>query len=181
MLPLGTALPAIRLVNAVDQTSVDVEALAAGKRGVLVMFLCNHCPYVVHLRRVLARVANDAVDRGFVVVGINSNDLQTYPQDGPAQMKKLALEDGWKFPFLFDESQQVAKSFGAACTPDLYLFDAAKKLAYRGQFDDSRPANGKPVTGADLSAAIDALASGRTPSADQKPSIGCGIKWRPSA
>ncbi len=178
MLPLGTLLPPVRLVNAVDQTSVDLEQLAAGKRGVLVMFLCNHCPYVVHIRRELARAANEAVERGIAAVAINSNDVRTYPQDGPDAMRKLAVDEGWRFPFLFDESQQVARAFGAECTPDLFLFDGANKLVYRGQFDDSRPSNGKPVTGADLRAALDAVASGRTPSTDQKPSIGCSIKWR---
>jgi hypothetical protein len=178
MLPLGTSLPPILLVNAVDGSRVDVGKLAQGKRGVLVMFLCNHCPYVVHVRNELARAANEALDRGIAVVAINSNDVATYPQDGPDAMRRLALDDGWRFPFLFDETQDVARAFTAECTPDIYLFDASQKLAYRGQFDDSRPSNGKPVTGRDLRAAVEAVASGRTPSADQKPSIGCGIKWR---
>ena len=178
MLPLGTPLPAVRLKDAVTGNLVDLNAAAAGKRGALVMFLCNHCPYVVHVRTVLARVANGAVDRGFAVAAINSNDLATYPQDGPVAMAQLAKSGGWKFPFLFDESQAVARSFDAQCTPDLYLFDAGGKLAYRGQLDDSRPSNGKPVTGRDLTAAIEAVAAGRTPSADQTPSIGCSIKWK---
>jgi thiol-disulfide isomerase/thioredoxin len=178
MLPLGTPLPSIDLVNAVDGSRVDVGQLARGKHGVLVMFLCNHCPYVVHIRNELARAANEAIDRGIAVVAINSNDAETYPQDGPEAMKRLAVDDGWRFPFLFDESQAVAKAFGAECTPDLYLFDEARALVYRGQFDDSRPSNGKPVTGRDLRAAVDAIASGRKPSVDQKPSIGCSIKWR---
>jgi thiol-disulfide isomerase/thioredoxin len=180
MLPVGTPLPSIRLVNAVDGARVDVGELATGKRGVLVMFLCNHCPYVVHLRNELARAANEAIDHGVVAVAINSNDIETYPQDGPEAMRRLALDDGWKFPFLFDDTQDVARAFGAECTPDLYLFDASKKLAYRGQFDDSRPSNGKPVTGRDLRAAIDAVVSGKAPSDDQKPSIGCSIKWKPA-
>jgi thiol-disulfide isomerase/thioredoxin len=178
MLPLGAPLPTIRLTNAVDGAAVDVGALAAGKRGTLVMFVCNHCPYVVHIRGALADVAHEAIDRGLAVVAINSNDLQTYPQDGPEAMARLAREERWRFPFLFDETQDVARTLQAQCTPELYLFDAAGKLAYRGQFDDSRPANGKPVTGRDLRAAVEAVASGRPPSPDQKPSIGCSIKWR---
>jgi thiol-disulfide isomerase/thioredoxin len=178
MLPLGTALPPIRLKDVVSGSLVDVNALAKGKRGTVVMFICNHCPYVVHVQRVLGRVANDAVDKGLTVVAINSNDVTTYPQDGPEAMARLAKAESWKFPFLFDESQAVARSFDAQCTPDLYVFDAHGKLAYRGQFDDSRPSNGKPVTGRDLSAAIEAIHTGRAPAADQVPSVGCNIKWR---
>ncbi len=178
MLPLGTPLPAIRLTNAVDGKVVDVGELAKGKRGTLVLFICNHCPFVVHIRAELARVAHEAMDRGFAVVAINSNDDKTYPQDGPAAMARLAREEKWRFAFLFDETQAVARAMRAQCTPDLYLFDASHELVYRGQFDDSRPANGKPVTGRDLRAAIEAVASGRTPSPDQIPSIGCNIKWR---
>ncbi len=177
MLPLGTALPPIRLTNAVDGSEVDVAKLAGGK-GVLVAFICNHCPYVVHLRKELVRVGHDALDRGIAVVAINSNDAEAYPQDGPGPMGRLAKDEKWRFPFLFDASQDVARAFRAECTPDLYLFDAEGKLAYRGQFDDSRPSNGKPVTGSDLRAAIDAVVAGKKPSATQKPSIGCNIKWR---
>ncbi|HWW86011.1 MAG TPA: thioredoxin family protein [Vicinamibacterales bacterium] len=178
MLPLGTPLPPIRLTNAVDGRSVDGAAQSGGKRGTLVMFLCNHCPYVVHVRGELVRAAHEALDRGFAVLAINSNDQRSYPQDGPDAMARLAREEQWRFPFLFDESQDVARSFRAQCTPDLYLFDAERRLAYRGQFDDSRPSNGKPVTGRDLRAAIEAVASGRAPAADQKPGVGCSIKWR---
>jgi redoxin len=178
MLPLGTALPPIRLTNAVDGSEVDVAKLAAGGKGVLVAFICNHCPYVVHLRKELVRAAHDALDRGIAVVAINSNDAESYPQDGPGPMGRLAKDEKWRFPFLFDASQDVARAFRAECTPDLYLFDAEGKLAYRGQFDDSRPSNGKPVTGSDLRAAIDAVVAGKKPSATQKPSIGCNIKWR---
>jgi thiol-disulfide isomerase/thioredoxin len=178
MLPLGTPLPRVLLKNAVDGELVDLNALAADKRGTLVMFLCNHCPYVVHVVKELGRVANDAVGRGFAVAAVNSNDVATYPQDGPEAMARLAKAESWRFPFLFDESQDVARAFDAQCTPDLYLFDAGGKLAYRGQLDDSRPSNGKPVTGRDLRAAIDAVAEGRPPSREQVPSIGCSIKWR---
>jgi hypothetical protein len=178
MLPLGTSLPSIRLTNAVDGAVVDVAKLAHGKRGVLVSFICNHCPYVVHLRKELVKASHEALDRGFAVVAINANDATAYPQDGPAAMARLAKDEGWRFPFLFDETQDVARAFRAECTPDLYLFDAAARLAYRGQFDDSRPSNGKPVTGRDLRSAIAAVAEGKAPSTDQKPSIGCNIKWR---
>jgi thiol-disulfide isomerase/thioredoxin len=178
MLPLGTPLPPVRLKDAVTGAIVDVNAQAKGKRGTLVMFICNHCPYVVHVRGVLGRVSNDAVDKGFAVAAINSNDLSTYPQDGPDAMARMAKAESWRFPFLFDDTQGVARSFAAQCTPDLYLFDGAGKLAYRGQFDDSRPSSGKPVTGRDLSSAIDAVYAGLAPSPDQIPSVGCNIKWK---
>jgi peroxiredoxin len=178
MLPLGTPLPTVRLVNATDGELVDLDSLAAGKRGSLVMFLCNHCPFVVHIRSEVVKVAHETLDRGFAVLAINANDREKYPQDAPPAMQRLAREEKWRFPFLFDETQEVAHAFDAQCTPEFYLFDAQGKLAYRGQFDDSRPANGKPVTGRDLRLAVEALASERTPSSDQKPSIGCNIKWR---
>ena len=178
MLPLDTPLPTVRLVNAIDGALVDVGALATGKRGTLVIFLCNHCPFVVHIRSELVKVAHETLDRGLAVVAINSNDPVGYPQDAPPAMQRLARDDNWRFPFLFDETQEVARAFDAQCTPEFYLFDAEGKLAYRGQFDDSRPSNGKPITGRDLRLAVEALASGRAPSTDQKPSVGCNIKWR---
>ncbi len=177
MLPLGTSLPSVRLTDVVTQAPVDVATLAEGRRGVLVAFVCNHCPYVVHLRKELVRVAHEAIDRGFAVIAINSNDAVAYPEDGPEAMARLAKDETWRFPFLFDASQDVARAFRAECTPDLFLFDADRKLVYRGQFDDSRPSNGKPVTGRDLRAALDAVLSGKKPLADQKPSVGCNIKW----
>jgi hypothetical protein len=175
---LGALLPTIRLNGAVDGARVDVGSLASGKRGTLVMFLCNHCPFVVHIRRELIGVAHEALDLGFAVFAINSNDVETYPQDGPDAMARLAREEHWRFPFLFDATQEVARTMKAQCTPDLYLFDAEGKLVYRGQFDDSRPSNEKPVTGRDLRAALEAVASGRSPSPDQRPGVGCSIKWR---
>lgn len=178
MLPLGTALPPIRLTNAVDGAVVDVRDLSEGKRGTLAMVICNHCPFVVHIRRELVKAAHEAIDQGIAVVAINSNDVATHPQDGPAEMARLAREERWRFPFLFDETQEVARALRAECTPDLYLFDAHRKLAYRGQFDDSRPGNGKPVSGKDLRAAIASVASGKAPPAEQRPSVGCNIKWR---
>jgi hypothetical protein len=178
MLPLGTPLPSIRLPNAVDGALVDVATLAEGKRGTLVAVICNHCPFVVHIRAEFVRAAHDALDRGLAVVAVNSNDARTYPQDGPDAMARLARSESWRFPFLFDETQDVARALHAACTPEFYVFDARGKLAYRGQFDESRPSNGKAVTGKDLRAAIEDVAAGRTPPADQRASVGCSIKWR---
>ncbi len=179
MLPLGTPMPSLRLIDAVTNRVIDAGEEARGKKGMLVAFICNHCPFVKHIRRELVRVAHDALDQGFAVVAVNSNDEKAFPQDGPSAMRELAQEERWRFPFLFDEKQAVAKAFRAACTPDLYLFDGQLQLAYRGQFDESRPSNGKPVTGASLSAAIEAVAAGRAPAAEQKPSVGCNIKWKP--
>jgi hypothetical protein len=179
MLPLGTPAPPLRLADAVTGRMVDAVEAARGKKGLLVAFICNHCPFVKHVRKELVRVAHAALDQGFAVLAVNSNDEKAYPQDGPAAMCQLALEEGWRFPFLFDEMQEVAKAFRAACTPDLFLFDGTLRLAYRGQFDDSRPSNDKPVTGASLSAAIAAVAAGRSPAAEQKASVGCNIKWKP--
>lgn len=177
MLPLGTKLPDFELVNAVDDRTVSARD-AMGSRGLLVMFICNHCPYVRHVLPELGRIAADYQPRGIGVVAINSNDVTAYPQDGPPEMKALAQREGWTFPFLFDETQEVARAFQAACTPDFYLFDADGKLVYRGQLDDSRPNSLVPVTGKDLRAAMDALLEGRPIPGDQKPSLGCSIKWR---
>jgi hypothetical protein len=179
MLPLGAPLPPLRLADAVTGRTVDAAEEARGKSGLLVAFICNHCPFVKHIRKVLIRAAHAALDRGFAVVAVNSNDQQAYPQDGPEAMRQLAREEAWRFPFLFDETQEAAKAFHAACTPDFFLFDSRLRLAYRGQFDDSRPSNDRPVTGDSLTAAIDALAENRSPGTDQKPSVGCNIKWKP--
>ena len=181
MLPLGTPLPTLRLRDAVSGRTIDAAELARGKKGILVAFICNHCPYVKHIRSELVRVAHEALDQGFAVVAVNSNDEASYPEDGPAAMKQLATREGWRFPFAFDETQDVARAFHAACTPDLFLFDGALRLAYRGQFDDSRPSLSRPVDGASLRNAISALSSGKAPSAEQKPSVGCNIKWKPAA
>ena len=178
MLELGTALPEARLPDAVGGAEIDLRALAAGKKGTVVLFICNHCPYVVHIRKELVAAAHEALELGLAVVAINSNDVGTHPQDGPEPMGKLAKSEGWRFPFLFDEAQGVARAFHAECTPDLYVFDGGQRLVYRGQFDDSRPSNGKPVTGRDLRAAVEAVASGRPPGKEQTPSVGCNIKWR---
>jgi len=177
MLPLGTPMPPFSLPDTVSGRLVPSSELA-GQPGV-VIFICNHCPYVKHLRAGLADFGRACRERGVGVVAISSNDVATHPDDSPEMMKREAAEAGYPFPYLYDESQAVARAFRAACTPDLYIFDAAGKLAYRGQFDDSRPKNDAPVTGRDARAAVDALLAGQTPSANQKPSIGCSIKWKP--
>ncbi len=178
MLPLGIKAPEFALRNAVDGSAVALKDFEASE-ALLVMFICNHCPYVIHVRDELARLASDCLPRGLAIVAINSNSSVTHPQDGPEHMKELALSQGWEFPFLFDETQSVAQSYKAACTPDFFLFDADRRLVYRGQLDDSRPGSEVPVTGKDLRAAIDAVLTGRPVSEEQKPSIGCNIKWTP--
>jgi thiol-disulfide isomerase/thioredoxin len=178
MLPLGTPLPSFTLRDAVTDREVSSDQLA-GRRAVLVMFLCNHCPYVKHVLDGLTQLDRDYRDRDVALVAINSNDIQNYPQDGPSHMRALAEERGWSFPFLLDADQTVARSFRAACTPDFFLFDKAGELVYRGQLDDSRPGSDAPVTGRDLRAALDATLAGTPVPADQRPSVGCNIKWKP--
>ncbi len=176
MLALGTSAPDFSLPDFDGKVHSLNEFKQA--KGLVVAFICNHCPFVKHIRAEFARFAREYQTQGIAVVAINANDLQTYPQDGPAGMKEEASHAGYVFPYLLDESQAVAKAYRAACTPDFYLFDGAHKLIYRGQFDSSRPGNGQPVTGADLRAATDALLKGIPVSKDQLPSIGCNIKWR---
>ena len=175
MLDLGTVLPAFRLrdLNGKAVTSNDF----AGSTGLIVAFICPHCPFVRHVRAEFARLAKDAQQRGISVIGINSNDVTAFPDDSPEGMKKEAAEVGYTFPYLFDDTQDVAKAFRAACTPDFFLFDGQRRLVYRGQFDDSRPNSQTPVTGKDLKGAVEALLAGTPVSADQRPSIGCNIKW----
>jgi peroxiredoxin len=176
MLPLGTQAPDFELPN-VDGRMVGL-AEAAGPRGTVVMFICNHCPFVKHVADQLAVLARDYASHGIGFVAISSNDVAAHPADSPEQMVRESEERGYLFPYLYDETQDVAKDYHAACTPDFYLFDAQRKLCYRGQLDSSRPGNGIPVTGSDLRGAIDALISGRPAVADQTPSIGCNIKWK---
>ncbi len=178
MLELGTRVPQFNLRNTVDDRPVSPNDFA-DEAALLVMFICNHCPYVQHIVGELGRLAADYLPRGVAVVAINSNSARTHPQDGPEHMNQLARAEGWRFPFLFDETQQVARRFRAACTPDFFLFDAGRRLVYRGQFDDSRPGNGVPVTGRDLRAALDAVLAGEPVPEEQKPSLGCNIKWTP--
>lgn len=177
MLPLGTSLPAFRLQNAVDGKWIESQSGEA--KGKLVIFMCNHCPFVIHVRSELVKLAHALQDQGISVLAINANSQKTHPQDGPQYMKELAQKEGWRFPFLFDETQEVAQAFRAACTPEFYLFDSNRKLYYRGQLDDSRPSNGQPVTGKDLSAAASAMLAGEEPPKVQKASMGCNIKWHP--
>jgi peroxiredoxin len=178
MLPLGTKAPEFRLPDVISGKMVSLAELKAAS-ALLVVFMCNHCPYVKHIRSALSQLARDYQPRGLAVVGISSNDVKNYPQDGPDMMKEEAQSAGYIFPYLYDETQEVAKAFHASCTPDFYLFDKEQRLAYRGQFDDSRPGNNMPVTGKDLRAAIEALLAAREAPTNQKPSIGCNIKWKP--
>jgi peroxiredoxin len=177
MKELGTPAPDFDLPDVVTGTSVSRDAIAASK-GLLVMFLCRHCPFVKHVQNELARIGNDYANRGVGIVAISSNDAVAFPDDGPASLAEMARELKFNFPYLHDESQAVARAYDAQCTPDFFLYDAAQKLVYRGQLDDSRPGNEIPVTGNDLRAALDALIAGRSISADQRPSIGCNIKWK---
>jgi len=148
-------------------------------KGLLVIFMCNHCPYVKHIRAGLAEFAREYKKRGLAIVGISANDVTSHPSDSPERMAEEVRDAGYVFPYLYDESQQVARAYGAACTPDFFLYDAGHRLVYRGQFDDSRPGNGVQVTGADLRSAADALLAGEPVSSEQKPSVGCNIKWKP--
>lgn len=179
MLELGTPAPGFSLPD--PHGNIHTRDQVAGKHGLLVAFYCNHCPFVKHIRERFVRITSEFMDKGIGVVAINSNDVENYPDDAPEKMAEESDTYGYRFPYLFDESQEVARAYDAACTPDFYLFDANQKLAYRGQFDDSRPGNGEPVTGADLAAAMQALVDGGKPSADQKPSLGCNIKWKQSS
>ena len=176
MLALGTPAPDFRLPDT-DGAPVSRDDHAAAP-GLLVMFLCNHCPYVKHIRTALAEFAREYQAKGLAIVAVNSNDAAAYPDDSPEKMKAEKTRYGYVFPYLYDESQAVAKSYSAACTPDFFLFDGSRRLVYRGQFDDSRPGNGAAVTGRDLRAACDALLSRRPIAPDQRPSIGCNIKWK---
>jgi peroxiredoxin len=177
MLPLGTKAPDFKLPD----TSGKLVSLSqfSGASALLVAFICNHCPYVKHIRSGLAQLARDYLPRKVAVVGINSNDVANYPDDSPSRMAEEVKTAGYLFPYLFDGTQEVAKAYRAACTPDIYVFDQNQRLVYRGQFDDSRPGNGLPITGKDLRKALDAVLAGKPIPSDQKPSIGCNIKWKP--
>lgn len=175
MLELGTVAPDFSLPDA----DGAVHELTNDAPAVLVMFICNHCPFVKHVRAELARIGEDYVERGVAIYAINSNDLDNYPQDGPVAMRQESASLGYRFPYLLDEDQSVAKLYMAACTPDFYVFDADRRLVYRGQLDDSRPSNRMPVNGRDIRAALDAVLAGEAVDPDQVPSIGCNIKWKP--
>ena len=177
MLELGTIAPNFALTDAITGKTIHRDDFR-GQKGLLVLFICAHCPYVKHIEKSLGQLSADYDEKPLGIVAISSNDVNTHPADSPAGLKQQAEANGFEFPYLYDESQAVAHAYNAACTPDPYLFDANFKLVYRGQYDDSRPGNGIPVTGKDLRAAIDLVLAGKPVPADQKPSIGCNIKWK---
>ena len=177
MLPLGALAPDFALPDALSGNTVRLQTFV-GKRGLLVMFICPHCPFVKHVQKELAKIGHDYGGAPLGIVAISSNDVAQFPEDGPDGLRQQARELGFNFPYCYDESQDVARAYQAACTPDFFLYDAQRKLAYRGQLDGSRPESGVPVTGADLRAAIDAVLAGKPVSPDQKPSIGCNTKWK---
>jgi peroxiredoxin len=177
MLPLGTTAPPLSLRDTVSGHTVSLESFA-GTPALLVAFICNHCPFVKHILDGFVAFAREFGARGVAVVAISPNDAESYPADSPSEMARLAAQKGFTFPYLYDESQDVARSYQALCTPEFFLFDRERRLAYRGQFDASRPGNNRPVTGADLRAACEALLSGAQVSSEQQPSVGCSIKWK---
>lgn len=177
MLPLGTIAPDFKLFDTVTELVFELESLK-GKKGTIIMFICNHCPFVKHVNSQISQLAKDYKTKGINCIAISSNDIENYPQDAPHLMRQMALQEDFIFPYLYDETQEVAKAYDAACTPDFYLFDGQLKLVYRGQLDDFRPENGIPISGKDLRNALDNLLNGQPISELQKPSIGCNIKWK---
>ncbi len=177
MLPLGTKAPSFELPDTVSGKDYSLDSLKSDTATV-VMFICNHCPYVVHINHALVKIANEYIKKGIQFIAISSNDVSTHPQDGPEAMKQVAAREGYPFPYLYDESQKVAKDYQAACTPDFYIFDKDLLLVYRGQLDDSRPGSNIPVTGEDLTQALDSILSDEHVNPNQKPSLGCNIKWK---
>ena len=177
MIPLQTKAPEFELMDTVSGKMMSLRQLK-GDKGTVVFFICNHCPFVIHVNEELVKIANKYSLKDVSFVAISSNDIENYPQDGPGLMQSNAKQNNYPFPYLFDETQEVAKAYDAACTPDTYVFDEDLSLVYRGQIDESRPGNGVVVSGKDLRAALDNLLEGKTISASQKPSIGCGIKWK---
>jgi peroxiredoxin len=177
MMELGGKAPDFQLPDVVSGKTIGLETFS-GQKALLVMFICRHCPYVKHVEQELARMGRDYSEKDLGIVAISANDVSTHPDDSPERLREMALRLGFNFPFCFDESQETAKAYAAACTPDFYLFDSERRLVYRGQLDDSRPGNGIEVTGSDLRAAVDATLAGTPVDPDQKPSIGCNIKWK---
>ena len=177
MLPLKTPAPGFELLDTVSGKTMSLQELK-GEKGTVIYFICNHCPFVIHVNKELVRVARDYQHRGIGFIAISSNDVENYPDDAPHLMKKVAEEQGYPFPYLYDETQEVARAYDAACTPDIYLFDSDMRLAYRGQLDGSRPGNDIPVTGVDLRQALDDVLEGREVQGVQKPSLGCNVKWK---
>ena len=180
MLALGTTAPDFQLLDVTTGETISL-ATFSGKKALLVMFICRHCPFVKHVQTELAKIGQDYSYKNVGLVAISSNSVQTHPEDAPEKLKEMAEELGFNFPYCYDESQAVAKAYTAACTPDFFLFDSSLKLVYRGQLDDSRPSNSKPVTGADLRTALDAVLTDQAVSSDQIPSVGCNIKWHPGS
>ncbi|WP_339651750.1 thioredoxin family protein [uncultured Maribacter sp.] len=178
MLALGTIAPEFSLLDTVSQKTMNLPTLK-GDKGTVIMFICNHCPFVIHVNPEITKLANEYQKRGIKFIAISSNDIENYPADAPHYMRIKAKAENYTFPYLYDEHQEVAKSYDAACTPDFYLFDAELKLVYRGQLDDSRPGNRQPLNGKDLRDALENLLSGKKINSLQKPSIGCNIKWKP--
>jgi peroxiredoxin len=178
MLDLGTKAPNFALPDTVSGKTISLDTFA-DKKGLLVMFICQHCPFVQHIQQELARIGQDYMEQGLGIVAISSNSVETHPDDAPEKLKAMAEEQGFNFPFCYDETQEVAKAYTAACTPDFFLFDSSRALVYRGQLDDSRPGNDQPVNGKDLRAAIEQVLADEPISPEQKPSIGCNIKWAP--
>lgn len=176
MLPLGTKAPNFELLDTISNTKISLNDLK-GENGTVIMFICNHCPFVIHVNPMIVELAKKYQEKGIAFVAISSNDVENYPQDSPDLMKEKANEEGYTFPYLYDETQEVAKIYDAACTPDFYLFDDHLTLVYRGQLDGSRPGNDVPLTGIDLKEAMDAVLEGKAVNQDQKPSLGCNIKW----
>lgn len=177
MLPLGTRAPEFNLINTVDGSMLSLDG-AKGIKGTIIMFICNHCPFVIHVNSELSQLAKDYNSKGINCIAISSNDAINYPEDAPDKMKENAIEHGFIFPYLYDETQAVAKAYDAACTPDFYVFNDELKLTYRGQLDNSRPGNGIPVNGNDIRDVLENLLSDKPISETQKPSIGCNIKWK---
>lgn len=177
MLPLGTKAPDFKLPDTVSGKNISLKNFE-GKKGLLVMFICEHCPFVKHVKTELANIGKDYIPQDLGIVAISSNDVENYPDDSPENLKLMAEKEGFNFPICYDETQEIAKIYQAACTPDYYLFDSEFKLVYRGQLDDSRPSLDIPVTGNDLRYAIESLLTGKPISEDQKPSLGCNIKWK---
>ncbi len=178
MLPLGTTAPTFNLPDTVSDKNLSLEEITKDAKAFVVMFLCNHCPYVIHVNEEIVKIVAEYKEKGVAFVGISSNDVVNYPQDGPDKMKIHATTTGYDFPYLYDESQEVAKAYDAACTPDFYLFDEQSKLKYRGRIDNSRPNSGVPLSGSDMRSALDSILSGNPVTEKQYPSGGCNIKWK---
>lgn len=174
---IGTKAPNFTLINTIDDKYYSLSELK-GEKGTVIIFICNHCPFVIHINEQLVKLGNEYQPKGIKFIAISSNDVENYPQDAPHLMKRMAEDLQYPFPYLYDETQEVAKAYDAACTPDFYIFDGDLASVYHGQLDDSRPGNGKSVTGIDMRNALDNLLENKTPLENQKPSVGCGIKWK---